>query len=134
MADRTATERQQRRFLHTGSKRWRAIREQVLAGEPLCRDCKRMGRITPAIEVDHVSGDTADNRPENLAPLCKSCHSHRTACAMAGVPVKGCDVDGWPLDDRHPWNLARSDAENRQSGDSSGTCAPLSFIAKRDPE
>jgi 5-methylcytosine-specific restriction endonuclease McrA len=105
MTDRTATERQQRRFLHTGSKQWRAIRQQVLDREPLCRDCAARGLVTVATEVDHIAGDTADNRLEALMPLCKPCHSHKTACELAGVPLKGCDVHGYPLDPRHPWSV-----------------------------
>jgi 5-methylcytosine-specific restriction endonuclease McrA len=105
MSDRTATDRQRRRFLHTGSKQWRAIRQQVLDREPLCRDCAARGLVTIATEVDHIAGDTADNRLEALMPLCAPCHSHKTACELAGVPLKGCDVNGYPLDPRHPWSV-----------------------------
>ena len=103
-----ATERQRRRFLHTGSAQWRAIREQVLGREPLCRDCAAGGHVTPATEVDHQDNDTANNALSNLAPLCKPCHSHRTACRDAGTLFKGCDVNGYPLDPRHPWNRAKN--------------------------
>lgn len=112
MSDRTATDRQRRRFLHTGSKQWRAIRQQVLDREPLCRHCKVRGLVTPATEVDHIYGDTSDNRPEALQALCQPCHAHKTACELAGVPLKGCDVNGYPLDPNHPW----SDAANAGGG------------------
>lgn len=120
--------RQQRRFLHTGSKQWRAIREQVLAREPLCRDCSALGYVTPANEVDHQDNQTANNTPENLAPLCKPCHSRRTAAREAGTLLKGCDINGIPLDPRHPWNQAK----NRQRDESAGTSPKSSFIAKAD--
>lgn len=99
-----ATERQRRRFLHTGSKQWRAIRQMVLDREPLCRYCKARGIVTPATEVDHIHGDTADNRLQSLQPLCAECHNHKSACGAAGVYMKGCDVNGFPLDPRHPWH------------------------------
>jgi len=53
----------------------------VLNREPLCRECLKQGRLTPATEVDHIvplaSGGTNDL--ENLQPLCHSCHSRKTA-------------------------------------------------------
>ena len=30
---------------------------------------------TSALEVDHINGDTSNNRPENLRVLCPNCHS-----------------------------------------------------------
>ena len=65
--------RESKRFLHTGSAQWRAIRKAQLEREPLCRDCG-----APANEVDHINGDTANNLPSNLASMCKSCHSAKT--------------------------------------------------------
>ena len=123
-----ATERQRRRFLHTGSKQWRAIRQMVLDREPLCRYCKARGWVTPATEVDHIHGDTADNRLEALQPLCLSCHSEKTAAEAEGRLMKGCDVNGWPIDPRHPWNAN----ENRQSVEPLGTPPELSSTAKAD--
>ena len=119
-----ATERQRRRFLHTGSKQWRAIRQMVLDREPLCRYCKARGIVTPATEVDHIHRDTSDNRLEALQPLCKSCHSEKTAAEVEGRMMKGCDVNGWPIDPRHPWNIESSNVsreENRHDPDREGT-------------
>lgn len=67
--------RQQTRGLHTGSKRWRAIRRQVLARDLyLCQECGKFGD-----EVDHKDRDSANNNPENLQTLCKPCHARKTA-------------------------------------------------------
>ncbi|MBO8158841.1 HNH endonuclease signature motif containing protein [Thermosyntropha sp.] len=63
--------------------RWRRIREMVLKEEPLCRECMRQGRVTPATDVHHVNGDVRDVRRENLEPLCHSCHSRHTAKEQA---------------------------------------------------
>lgn len=60
--------------------KWREqIRPAALAREPLCRFCKANGRVVRAAEVDHIDGDSRNNRPDNLRSLCKPCHSARTA-------------------------------------------------------
>lgn len=57
--------------------KWRRLRAYVLRNEPLCRHCKR----APATDVDHIvpraKGGT--DAMTNLQPLCKSCHSRKTA-------------------------------------------------------
>lgn len=52
-----------------------------------------MGRVTAATEVDHIDEDSHNNDPSNLQPLCKPCHSSKTA----GRSTKGCDIDGRPF-------------------------------------
>ena len=56
---------------------WRKIRARVLAERPMC--ATHCGRA--ATEVDHViplkRGGTNDR--SNLVPLCKRCHSRKTA-------------------------------------------------------
>jgi 5-methylcytosine-specific restriction protein A len=81
---RPTENRQARRALHTGSKRWRAIRAMVLAGEPLCRECIKAGRITGATQVDHIDGDDSNNAGHNLQPLCAPCHSSKTSRENGG--------------------------------------------------
>lgn len=119
-----ATERQRKRALHTASKSWRIIREQVLAWEPLCRYC---GDV--ATQVDHLDNDSHNNDIDNLAATCAPCHSRKTAMEQAGKEwtVKGCTVAGIPLDPNHPWN-----AKDREEPAAYGTPPQSSFHAKAD--
>ncbi len=110
------TNRQQGRYLHTGSSQWRAIRKAQLERFPLC-ECGQ-----PANEVDHIKGDTSRNLIGiDLSSKCKECHSVKTArdehFKRTGkhLPVKGCDADGYPLDPAHGWNeksLGRLDSRH----------------------
>ncbi|MFU7367714.1 HNH endonuclease [Pseudomonas aeruginosa] len=98
------------RVIPLGSAAWQRLRAQVLAEEPLCRDCAARGLVTPATDVDHIEDSrddySDDNRRENLAPLCHSCHSAKTARDMGKCSSRGCDLSGVPLDPDHPWNRA----------------------------
>jgi 5-methylcytosine-specific restriction enzyme A len=64
-------------------KRWQRFRVWYLAEHPLCVDCERRGRITPALEVHHIAkvADRPDLRlvEANCMALCKACHQRRTA-------------------------------------------------------
>ena len=75
---RQVKERQAKRLYETWHPTWRRIRNEQLGREPLCRECKNHGRITAANTVDHISGDTFDNRAEALQSLCKACHDRKT--------------------------------------------------------
>ena len=58
---------------------WRALRDQVLQEEPLCRICRRVTE-----HVDHIVPRTqggSDTR-DNLAGMCARCHSAKTAREM----------------------------------------------------
>lgn len=52
-----------------------------LRSHPLCADCERQGRVTPATDVHHLVARRAGGGDEesNLEALCHSCHSKRTA-------------------------------------------------------
>jgi 5-methylcytosine-specific restriction enzyme A len=74
---------------------WRIIRQRILRGHPLCSDPWGIhaahGMVVPATDVDHILplnlGGT--HAPDNLQPLCHSCHSRKTATIdkprLAGV-------------------------------------------------
>jgi len=83
---KTVRYREQERGRPAGRKKrlgrlWQKKRAVVLAGEPLCRECRR----AKATEVDHIIPweQFRDKRyadaATNLQPLCKSCHSRKTA-------------------------------------------------------
>ena len=59
---------------------WKRIRDRYIKAHPLCEECQRQGKLTPAEEVHHIlplaSGGTNDEG--NLIALCKSCHSKIT--------------------------------------------------------
>ena len=69
--------------------RWRKLRAQILMDEPLCRECRKAGRIVPATDVDHIvaraDGGTDDR--SNLQPLCHACHSRKTVRENGGRAV-----------------------------------------------
>ena len=63
------------RQCQTSDLKRRLLSEGVL--RPLCAACGReawQGRVIP-LELDHVNGDRADNRLDNLRLLCPNCHA-----------------------------------------------------------
>lgn len=62
-------------------RRWQKIRELYLAKHPLCAECQKLGRLTPASELHHIIAvnDGGSDHGDNLMGLCKSCHSRKTA-------------------------------------------------------
>jgi 5-methylcytosine-specific restriction endonuclease McrA len=77
-------ERRQRLYR---TARWQRLRARVLAEEPRCRACGK-----PATIVDHTAGHAGDWRSRffdrgNLAAMCQSCHSSKTASSE--MPGRG---------------------------------------------
>lgn len=63
------------------SKEWRSVRRYQLEHFPLCAECLKEGRYTPATLVDHIKpiregGARLDMA--NLQSLCWSCHSAKS--------------------------------------------------------
>lgn len=66
------------------TQRWKRLRALKLKEQPLCEECLRAGRITPAEEVHHIVSFAeyvdADERTamaydyDNLESICKKCH------------------------------------------------------------
>jgi len=86
------------------------MRAHQLAFEPLCRLCKRNGKITPANIVDHVERHFGD--PEKfwcgeLQSVCRYCHEVRKKFIESRGYDRAVGPDGWPLDPNHPANLPR---------------------------
>lgn len=81
-----AHERQYRQHYDASTlygRRWQRARRVFLAENPLCEDCTKVGRVTPATEVHHRirhRGDAAIFwRVESWAAVCKPCHAKHTA-------------------------------------------------------
>lgn len=55
-------------------------RARLLREEPLCRECRKVGRVTAARIADHVKplAQGGSREPENLQPLCTACHREKT--------------------------------------------------------
>lgn len=96
-----------------GTKQWRYIRLAKLGATPMCEHC---GGV--ANQVDHIVPIEDGGLPfdmDNLQSLCQRCHSAKTAMADGGFGnrrgkwrVRGCRLDGTPLDPRHEWNKGRN--------------------------
>lgn len=66
------------------SRRWGALRRQVLTARPLCERCREAGKVVAAGEVHHVrpveSGVSKAEQerlmfaPSNLMAVCHQCH------------------------------------------------------------
>jgi 5-methylcytosine-specific restriction protein A len=84
---------------------WRKRQAHQLRLKPLCEQCEREGRLTPATVVDHVEphkGDYNKFRLGRLQSLCQSCHSSTKAIIEKRGYDPAIGVDGWPIDPRHP--------------------------------
>lgn len=62
-------------------KAWKNVRALQLQLEPLCQECRKIGKLIPATIVDHVVA-IADGGAEldraNLQSLCKAHHDAKT--------------------------------------------------------
>src|SRR5690242_17134538 len=88
---------------------WRKLRRLKLQEAPLCEPCLRIGRVVPAVIVDHVKAinDGGAILPtfDELMSMCIDCHNVKTValerCDGRGVAFKGCDEQGLPIDPSH---------------------------------
>lgn len=95
------------RTLALNGKAWRDLRAYVLAESPLCEICDARGLTIRATDVDHADNDPSNNSLANLVSLCHECHSVKTQADLGKAVFWGCDVNGNPLDPKHPWNSKR---------------------------
>lgn len=62
---------------------WRKARWRYLAEHPLCVECKKAGKLTPANTIDHIKPHKGDKAlfwdESNWQSLCHRCHSVKTA-------------------------------------------------------
>lgn len=83
------------------SRRWRKRRAAQLQAHPLCAICQRLGATTVATVADHVEphrGDEVKFWNGELQSLCAICHDGAKQQYEATGRMRGCDVDGIPLD------------------------------------
>lgn len=79
--------RQTRREMHTGVKRWLAIRQFTLTRDRFtCQTCGRIVAGKREAHVDHIDGNSHNNPPDgsNWQTLCVPCHSAKTATENGG--------------------------------------------------
>jgi 5-methylcytosine-specific restriction endonuclease McrA len=89
-------------------RKWQDARRVFLAEHPLCRMCEQLGRTTAAEVVDHIEPHRGDETKfwarTNWQPLCKRCHDGAKQEQEKTGTLRGCNVDGVPLDPTHPWS------------------------------
>jgi 5-methylcytosine-specific restriction protein A len=68
---------------------WKRLRKYVLRNAPLCAHCEKEGRIAVATDADHnpplieqLRTGLSGLDQQLIQPLCKSCHSRKTAREM----------------------------------------------------
>lgn len=62
---------------------WVKLRNWIMKHDGyLCQPCKRVGRVTPATEVDHIipKSQGGEDDADNLEAICTDCHKDKTAC------------------------------------------------------
>jgi 5-methylcytosine-specific restriction enzyme A len=82
----------------TYDHRWAKLRSMHRRSEPLCRSCRKAGRVKPVEEVDHVvpfRGSAYLMLAEwNLQSLCRKCHVRKSAYEGRWADLK------YPMPDR----------------------------------
>ncbi len=73
--------------------RWRMASKAFLRAHPLCAECERQGKLTPATEVDHIQPHRGNKQlfwdERNWQGLCHNCHSKKTATEDGGFGNTG---------------------------------------------
>lgn len=92
------TSRQSRGY----GKEWDRIRPVILRRDRYlcqCSECKRLHRIRPAHEVDHVipKGKGGTDDPANLQAINRNCHKEKTAKENGASTRPTIGTDGYPI-------------------------------------
>jgi 5-methylcytosine-specific restriction protein A len=86
--------------------RWRRLRRLHLQQHPLCVMCKAIGRITPAVVVDHIRPHKGDTQlfwdASNIQGLCQQHHDGSKQQIERTGYCRDVGADGWPIDRAHP--------------------------------
>ena len=65
------------------NSKWRRLSKLYLKTHPLCCECRRQGKLTPATVVDHIGPHRGNQNlmwdESNWQSLCKRCHDRKTA-------------------------------------------------------
>lgn len=84
-----------------GLKRWKALRAEQLAKQPLCERCLRQGTVTPASVAHHVvphKGEPVLFWSGVLASSCAPCHDiDEQRVERGGRARQVVENDGWPV-------------------------------------
>lgn len=101
--------------------RWQRLRKAQLAAHPYCQcphhDGKGLHADHPdfgGAVVDHKKKHKGDPKlffdRRNLQTMTKHCHDKFKQSEEKGGAgfLKGCDVNGWPLDRSHEWHASGS--------------------------
>ena len=62
-------------------RKWMSIRARWFSNHPLCIECKRVGRVSVASQLDHIIPliDGGKDDDSNYQSLCVSCHSKKSS-------------------------------------------------------
>jgi len=89
------------------SKRWKQIRLDTLARDPLCVMCIKIGDHAPSTIADHVEPHRGNEHRffnGRTQGVCKPCHDrHKQRQEKSGILLGG-DNEGVPVDPLHHWN------------------------------
>lgn len=63
---------------------WRKLRDTYMHSHPICEECLKQGKVTPAEDIHHKRSPFKGGEinysllldPENLMALCKDCHGN----------------------------------------------------------
>lgn len=64
---------------------WRKLRDTYMHSHPICEECLKQGKVTPAEDIHHKRSPFKGGEinysllldPENLMALCKDCHAEQ---------------------------------------------------------
>ncbi len=81
--------------------RWQHIRTAQLTDEPLCRMCRKEGRITAATVCDHIEQHKGDPIKFFAGPFQSLCKPHHDGAKQSeertGKVKTTIGLDGWPI-------------------------------------
>ena len=88
-------------------RQWRTARAYHLRQHPYCALCDQVGVTQLADVVDHIIPHRGDPvlfwDQTNWQSLCQPCHDGAKASLEATGKLRGCDVNGMPIDPNHHW-------------------------------